>query len=208
VTVGSTREATTLVADAVVVAVPGPPAARLLAGLDEAAAAAVGALDYASVVLVSLAWPPGTTLPPLSGFLVPATEGFAVKAATFFSTKWPHLAGADRPVLVRASLGRHGDVATLQRPDAELVATVRQELAAILDRALPEPVAEAVTRWGGGLPQYAVGHVERAATARAGLAATVALAGAAYDGVGIAACVRSGEEAAKAVWRGLGQSLA
>ena len=56
-----------------------------------------------------------------------------------------------------------------------------------------------MVRWGGGLPQYRPGHLDRVAAARAALGgrATLALAGAAYDGVGIPACVRSGEAAAE-----------
>jgi oxygen-dependent protoporphyrinogen oxidase len=73
----------------------------------------------------------------------------------------------------------------------------------ILDGALPEPAEARVNRWGGGLPQYGVGHVARVAAARAALPATLALAGAAYDGVGIAACVRSGEAGAHALRPGL-----
>src|SRR5262245_39088691 len=81
-TVGSTRDAEQVRADAVILAVPAKPAACLLArdGLP--------IVDYASIALVTLALPPGTRLPELSGFLVPATEGYTVKAATFFSTKW------------------------------------------------------------------------------------------------------------------------
>jgi oxygen-dependent protoporphyrinogen oxidase len=56
-----------------------------------------------------------------------------------------------------------------------------------------------VNRWGGGLPQYGVGHVTRTVRARSALPASLALAGAAYDGVGIAACVRSGEAAAERI---------
>ena len=43
-----------------------------------------------------------------------------------------------------------------------------------------------VQRWGGGLPQYAVGHLDRVARIRAAVAAVPGLAvcGAAYDGVG------------------------
>jgi oxygen-dependent protoporphyrinogen oxidase len=203
---GSTRDEQRLEADAVILAVPSAPAARMLEAIDASVATAIGVLDYASVALVTLAFPPGTQLPPLSGFLVPESEGFAVKAATFFSTKWPHLGGSDRPVLVRASLGRYGDVATLQRPDSDLIGTVLRELGAIADTALPEPLDESVTRWGGALPQYGVGHVGRVAAARAALPRTLGLAGAAYDGVGIAACVRSGEAAAQAVWDGLTES--
>ena len=206
-TTGSTRDVVDLEADAVVVAVPGAPAARLVGGVDEAASAAIAVLDYASVALVTIALPPDTVLPELSGFLVPATEGFQVKAATFFTTKWPHVQGTDRPVLVRASLGRYGDVATLQRPDADLVGTVSRELGMILGAPLPEALAATVTRWGGALPQYGVGHFDRVAAARAALPPTLALAGAAFDGIGIAACVRSGEVAAQALWAGLKESV-
>lgn len=205
---GSTRDERTIDADAVVLAVPSAPAARILEGVDGAAAAAIKVLDYASVALVTLALPPGTELPQLSGFLVPESEGFAMKAATFFSTKWPHLGGPGRPVLVRASLGRYGDVATLQRPDADLIGTVLRELGTILDVTLPEPLDEAVNRWGGALPQYGVGHIDRVKAARAALPRTLGLAGAAYDGVGIAACVSSGEAAARSVWDGLRESVA
>jgi oxygen-dependent protoporphyrinogen oxidase len=186
-------------ADGVVLAVPAPPAARLLRDVAAGAADAIGRLEYASVGLVILALPPGTALPELSGFLVPATEGYAVKAATFVSTKWPHLRRPDAPVPVRLSLGRHGDEHVLQRPDDDLVALARRELPALLGAGLPDPVATAVHRWGGALPQYAVGHVTRVAQARADLPPTLGLAGAAYDGVGIAACVRSGQAAADAV---------
>jgi oxygen-dependent protoporphyrinogen oxidase len=62
-----------------------------------------------------------------------------------------------------------------------------------------------VQRWGGALPQYAPGHLDRAAAARAALASHrgIALAGAAYDGVGIPACVASGETAAEDIAKSL-----
>jgi oxygen-dependent protoporphyrinogen oxidase len=195
VVLGSTRDPVELRADRIVLAIPARPAARLLAGVSGAAAAEVGKLDYASVVLVNLALPAGTELPPLSGFLVPPTEDYAVKAATFFSHKWPHLAGGG-PVFVRASLGRYGEERVLQRTDADLTALALADLAGLLGAAVPEPVQASVHRWGGGLPQYGVGHLDRVRTARSALPPGLALAGAAYDGVGIAACVRSGESAA------------
>jgi protoporphyrinogen/coproporphyrinogen III oxidase len=54
-----------------------------------------------------------------------------------------------------------------------------------------------VTRWGGGLPQYTVGHLDRVAAIRSGVAALPGLAvcGAAYDGLGIPACIASAEAA-------------
>jgi oxygen-dependent protoporphyrinogen oxidase len=205
-TVGSTRDAERVRADAVVLAVPAGPAARLLGGVSPEAAELVGRLDYASVALVTLALPAGVELPPWTGFLVPASEGTAVKAVTFLTTKWEHLAGPGGPVLVRASVGRYRDERLLQQPDATLAGQVRAELARLLGTALPEPVASQVQRWGGSLPQYTPGHLDRVAAARAALPATLALAGAGYDGVGIPACVRSGQAAADAVAAALEQS--
>jgi oxygen-dependent protoporphyrinogen oxidase len=177
--------------DAIVLAVPAKPAERLLAGVG----VATEPLEYASVALVGLALPPDTPLPDLSGFLVPATEGLLLKAATFFTRKWPHLHRDGGPVIVRASLGRAGEAGRLQRDDAELAAQAHAELGTLLGE-LPPATASWIQRWGGGLPQYRPGHVERVAETRAGLPPGLALAGAAYDGVGIPACVASGERAA------------
>jgi oxygen-dependent protoporphyrinogen oxidase len=193
--------------DAVVLAVPARPAARLLQSAgDTSGAAAVGELAYASVALVALALPPDTPLPDLSGFLVPATEGTLVKAATFVTRKWPHLGRTGGPVVVRVSLGRAGEEERLQRDDAVLAAQAHAELGALLGDELPPPVASWVQRWGGGLPQYRTGHRDRVAAARAALPPGLALAGAAFDGVGIPACVASGETAAEDVCKYLEDS--
>ncbi|MFB9239870.1 protoporphyrinogen oxidase [Plantactinospora siamensis] len=192
-------------ADAVLLALPARPAARLLAGVHPAAADRVGRLDYASVALVTLALP-APDLPGLSGFLVPAEAGTLVKAATFVTTKWGHLARPDGIVLVRASLGRYGESDRLRRPDDELVATAHRELAELIGAPLPAPVDSHLQRWGGALPQYPPGHLAEVAAARAALrsaAPTLVLAGAGYDGVGIPACVRSGEAGAEEILKAL-----
>ena len=67
---------------------------------------------------------------------------------------------------------------------------------------LHAPLLDAVvTRWGGALPQYAVGHVERVARIQAALqtAPGLEVCGAAYDGVGIPAVIASGRAAATRV---------
>ena len=55
------------------------------------------------------------------------------------------------------------------------------------------------------MPQYVLGHPERLARIDAALAEHpgLAVAGAAYRGVGIPDCIRSGEEAAESVVRAL-----
>ncbi|MBB5872432.1 oxygen-dependent protoporphyrinogen oxidase [Allocatelliglobosispora scoriae] len=184
-----------LAAAGVLLAVPAIPAARMLTFLAPEASTAIAELEYASLGLVALVLP-ACELPEASGFLVPATEGLSIKAATFLSAKWPSL-GADGEVVIRASLGRHGDSTVLQRADDDLVDIVRSEVSVVIDRPLPQPLRTRVTRWGGALPQYAPGHLDRVAAARAALAGLpITLAGAAYDGIGIPACVASGEAAA------------
>ncbi|MFI9571178.1 protoporphyrinogen oxidase [Microbispora rosea] len=200
---GPTRDEETIDADAVVLAVPARPASRLLRREAPKAAAELAAIEYASMGIVTLAYPRAAFPEPPegSGYLVPPVEGRPVKAATFSSVKWPHLAEADRNVLiVRCSLGRLGEELVLQRDDAELTALAMNEMAEIMGvRGLP--LDTRVTRWGGALPQYDVGHLDRVARVRAAIAGQPGLAvcGAAYEGVGIPACVATARTAAKLV---------
>jgi oxygen-dependent protoporphyrinogen oxidase len=99
---------------------------------------------------------------------------------------------------VRASVGRYGDEVELQRDDGELVRVVLTELQRVVG-PVGELVDSRVTRWGGGLPQYAVGHLDRVRRIKAALPDGLAVAGAAYDGVGVPAVIRSGQEAAAGV---------
>jgi oxygen-dependent protoporphyrinogen oxidase len=191
--------------DGVVVAVPAAPAARLLRPVAPAAAAALGGVPYASVALVTYALCRRDLprLPPGTGFLVPPVEGRLIKASTFSSAKWGWLAAAAPDlVFVRVSVGRYGEERDLQRDDADLAGAGLDELADALGwPAVPRPVDVRVDRWGGALPQYLVGHRSRVTRVRAAVAAQPGLAvcGAAYDGVGIPACVASGAQAAEDV---------
>nr|MDQ6937343.1 protoporphyrinogen oxidase [Actinomycetota bacterium] len=196
--VGAMPASTAVEADAVVVAVPAGKAAALLRELAPAAARDLAMVRTASVAIVSLALPGAASLPGGSGLLVPAGRGFAVKGVTISSQKWPG-APADL-AFVRASLGRIGEEAVLQREDAELVALAVGELEPLLGTAV-RPVDTLVTRWGGGLPQYDVGHLDRVARIRTAAAAVpgLAVAGATYDGLGIPACIASGRSAADRV---------
>ncbi|MER7501716.1 protoporphyrinogen oxidase [Nonomuraea pusilla] len=184
-------------ADAVVVATPAPAAARLLKEEAPRAAAELARIDYASMAVVTLAYPLDAfpEPPATSGYLVPPVEGRPVKAVTFSSVKWPHL--ASDLVVLRCSIGRVGEEHLLQREDAELVSLATAEMADVMGvRGLP--VDTRVTRWGGGLPQYNVGHLDRVARVRAAVAVQPGLAvcGAAYDGLGIPACLATARTAA------------
>lgn len=176
--------------DGVVLAVPAAPAARLLRG--HVPTEELAGVRYASVGIVTLVLDgpsPGTG----SGLLIPAVEGRLTKAVTWTSRKW------DRPgpAVVRASVGRVDEEAALQREDADLVAGVLDDLRDIAE--LPPVIASRVTRWGGGLPQYAPGHLALVDRLRRALPPGLAVAGAAYDGVGVPAVARSGIRAAQQV---------
>lgn len=196
-TVGSTRSPEQVTADAVVLAVPARPASRLLAVESPHAAADLAAIEYASTALVTFAFPASAFPDPPtgSGFLVPASRGRLTKAATFVTTKWPYLAG-DGIVVVRCSVGRHGEERSLQVDDDTLAAAVRAELAQAVGVTGPA-IETRVTRWGGALPQYAVGHLDRVSriTAAVDRLPGLAVCGAAYEGVGIPACVASARRA-------------
>jgi oxygen-dependent protoporphyrinogen oxidase len=172
-----------------VVAVPAAKGGRLLASLAPDAGHALAGIESASMAIVTLAFPT-VEAGPGSGLLIGVGERLMTKAVTLSSQKWP--LETDGLTLLRASVGRIGETLPLQLEDAELIDVVRRELRPLLGIG-DAPVDARVTRWGGGLPQYAVGHVERIARVRASVAAVPGLAvcGAAFDGVGIPACIAS-----------------
>ena len=123
-----------------------------------------------------------------------------MKAVTFASRKWPHHAERD-VTLVRASVGRVDDDRLADLDDAALLRRVDDEVRRTT--GLPRgAVASAVQRWPDALPQYEVGHLARVATVRQRVAEALPglhLAGAAYDGVGLAARAAESEELARAL---------
>jgi oxygen-dependent protoporphyrinogen oxidase len=188
---GSAAAPSQVEAEAVVLAVPAAPAARLLA--PHVPTEELAGVGYASVGIVTLVLD-GPSPGWGSGYLVPAVEGRVTKAVTFTSRKW----GRTDATVIRASVGRYGEERDLQRADDDLVELVLAELELAVG-PIPRLVDSRVTRWGGGLPQYGVGHLDLVRRLRAALPAGLAVAGAAYDGVGVPAVARSGTEAARAV---------
>jgi oxygen-dependent protoporphyrinogen oxidase len=197
---GATNAESSTEAAAVIVAVPATPAARLLASGAPAAATELATIDAASMAIITTAWS-ASDVPAIdsSGYLVPAVYGRPVKAVTFSSSKWQHLAGSGL-VIARCSVGRFGEVGDLRHDDADLVSMAAAELTSYAGFR-GRPVDARVSRWGGGLPQYAVGHRDRVRRIRASVGAVPGLAvcGATYDGVGVPACIRTGLAAANDV---------
>jgi oxygen-dependent protoporphyrinogen oxidase len=205
---GAVPDSEELTADAVVLATPASKTAALLRSVAPEAALELSEIETASMAIVTLAFEAGAAaLPAGSGILVPQLEGLAVKAMTFSSQKWPGIGQDSGALLMRASLGRAGEEWTLQREDTELVRIVRDELASVIGVSA-EPIDTHVQRWGGALPQYAVGHVQRVVRIRGAVAQVPGLAvcGATYDGVGIPACIGSAHIAADRVLADIARS--
>ncbi len=188
-----------LVADGVVIAAPAGQAGRILAAISPAAATMLQAIRYTPAVVVTLRYPAGALPRPLpgAGFLVPQGERRLLGACTWLSAKWPHLAASGETWL-RCSVGRRDAARALDLDDATLVG----ELSAELREAMGlrgEPLGTLVTRWEDALPLYQPGHVERVARIEHELSRLprVALAGAAYRGIGVPQCIAQGRAAAE-----------
>lgn len=198
-------DGTVLDTDAVVVACPAFAAAPLLAAIAPVAAGHLASIDHSSVTMITFAFDRGSVVGDLdaSGCLVPRDQGTLMTAVSYGTSKWAQWQDPERDdVILRASAGRVGDDRQLQLDDAALTEAMLGDL----DRVLGlrgGPSETRVGRWARSLPQYAPGHLERVAAIEADLAALpghpVVVAGAAYRGVGVPACVRTGEEAAAAL---------
>ncbi len=187
--------------DAVIVGLPAPRAAGVLRGESTALADELAAIPYASSAIVLLGWRRADVPRPLDAFglVVPEVERRRIIAASFSSVKYDGRAPGDH-VLVRVFLGGAMHPEAVAAGDAEMLATARAELRDLLG-ITAEPVLQRVGRWPESMPQYHVGHQSRVARIR-GLEADLpglALAGNAYDGVGLSDCVRSAEAAVAAV---------
>ncbi|MGI9579431.1 MAG: protoporphyrinogen oxidase, partial [Microthrixaceae bacterium] len=188
-------------ADLVVLATSAATTARLVAPMSPGAAELLSGIETVSVVLVTLVFDAAELdaagmSPPegASGYLVPRHAGRFVAAVSWGSTKWSHWKDGNHVVL-RASAGHRGDQRHLDMTDDEVVTAMLGDIAETsgLDA---RPLATRVSRWSDGFHQYDVGHLDLVDAIEAQLAADtddrIRIAGAAYRGVGIPACIRGG----------------
>ncbi|MGH7310011.1 MAG: protoporphyrinogen oxidase [Candidatus Rokuibacteriota bacterium] len=190
---------TAVEADRLIVAVEAHTASRLLRYVDPALVTLLQVIPYASSATVSFGYPRAAIRHPLDGFgfVVPRVEGRALLACTFSSVKYPGRA-PEGYVLLRCFLGGALSPGVLAGDDEALVGQASRELAAAIG-AVGEPMLVRVTRHSAAMPQYVIGHLGTLETIdqRLRVAPGLFLAGAAYRGVGIADCVKSGEAAAE-----------
>ncbi len=185
----------------VVLACQAYQAGALLAGIDAELADLLLAIPYSSSMTVALGYDKKGFRHPLNGFgfLVPEKERGRVIACTWVGTKFSHRV-PETHVVLRCFLGGAGDPEILDEPDEFVLATVRDELRAIMG-VTESPSFTRITRWPRSMAQYTVGHQQRVRRIEELLARApgLHLAGNAYYGIGIPDCVRMGKQAAERI---------
>lgn len=184
-------------ADAVVLAVPASAAARILGDSVAGLAGALADLTFVSSVTVSLGFRDADAGANLdgTGFVVPRSEGRAIRGCSFSSRKFAHRAPRGT-FLLRAFLGEEGG--HVEQPDSRIVELVSRELAEILG-IRGDPIVSAVFRFRGGTPQYEVGHGSRVSRVAELTPPGMHLVGSSYRGVGMPNCIADGRRAAREI---------
>ncbi|MBI5718741.1 MAG: protoporphyrinogen oxidase [Burkholderiales bacterium] len=208
---GPDQQTSTLRARAVVIATPAYAAARLLEPLDATVAVALGSIAHPPLAVVALAYPRDAIAHPLDGLglLAPKVEQRGVLGLIFSSTLFAGRA-PEGHVLLTAYVGGARQPALAQLARDDLVALVHDEVRELLGaKAGARPVFTSVRYWRRSLPQPDLGHGQR----MAGLDAFqqrwpgLVLTGNYTGGVSTAACIASGEAAARRVVEHLGAEV-
>jgi oxygen-dependent protoporphyrinogen oxidase len=185
----------------VIVATPAWSAARLLVTLDPRLAGMLARIEYSSSLTAGLVYERAQVRQafPAFGFLVPRKERRHLVACTFVDQKFDHRVPADK-LLLRCFLGGAGQDHVLDWSDEDVIAAIREDLAAMLGLRA-EPVATSVSRWPDSMAQYEVGHAKTIEEIRATLRRYpgLRLAGNGYAGIGIPDCIRSAKLAVQSL---------
>lgn len=187
-------------ADEVVVAVPPPQAAKLLATPAPEAAAALREIPMAPIAATVYGAPVEALPRALDGFgcLVPPSAGRKVIGVVWTSAVFPTHAPPGQAAL-RVIFGGARQGHLLDLSDDEAMEMVREELGIILGGPMPAPSFHRTVRWRQGIPQYTLGHGARLARIEAALPTGVTLAGNGLYGASVADCVARGNAVARAI---------
>ncbi|MGQ0849536.1 MAG: protoporphyrinogen oxidase [Actinomycetota bacterium] len=185
----------------VVLATPARETAALLSAKVPEAAGAVACIHQVSTATITLAYRKDE-IPRLfgSGFVVPSAGRRRIMGVSYLSQKWEGRVPDERYALLRAFVGGPNGQELAHSGEERLVAAVRDELSTLVG-ITAGPVLVRTHSWEGGLHQYTLGHIDRVVRAESAVAAYpgLALAGAAFHGIGLNECVQSGRRAAEAV---------
>lgn len=188
--------------EAVICATPAAVTSRLLAQELPEASQLVGSIPYASSVVVAMVVNKADIQGRLDAFgmIAPTRENRKALAISYTSNKYPGRTPDDE-VLLRIFMGGAMRPEVMDLSDAELEACGVREVTELLRWTGSVPNWIRVIRWNNAMPQYLVGHCDRMQRLDELLTAqpTLRLCGAAYSGVGIPQCIKSGRKAAEAI---------
>jgi protoporphyrinogen/coproporphyrinogen III oxidase len=197
----SLDDGSALVADGVVLATPARVTSGLLAEVVPEAATSLSGIHQVASTSVTLAYE-ADDLPSLagSGFVVPSVQGRKISGVSFLSQKWDNRVPGPDFVLLRAFVDRNHGREFAQANNDTVTTMVRDELRVMVGIDT-NPVKTWVRVFPEGLHQYTMGHLDRVAAAERALEARggLALAGAAFHGIGLNECIDSGHRAAESV---------
>ncbi|MCM2374097.1 protoporphyrinogen oxidase [Aporhodopirellula aestuarii] len=203
--------------DAVVLTAPAPVSAHLLTQLQPSlgvtaqsdAVAEVAdnllGIPYASTAIVVMAIPRTriSRMPKTFGIVVPPRENRSVLAVSFASEKYAGRAPQDY-VIVRAFVGGMLHPEILANEDDAIIEIVAQELGDLIGLDTSQRMQQfaafvKVVRWNNAMPQYEVGHLDRAAAIQSGMSKIpgVELMTNAIGGVGIAPVIGAAQRTAQ-----------
>ena len=170
--------------DGAVLAIP-PFAARTILDLQSSAE-----VSFASGSVVNLVYPANAVRPPEtgSGILVPPGTGRSLVAATWFTSKWPHLDPGDGRSVIRCFASGDATDATITGEVADLLG-IRSA-----------PLATRTHRWDAAMPEFKVGHRAMVGDLERSLAGRpMRLVGAGFLATGLNDCLAQGRGAAREV---------
>jgi len=184
--------------DEVCLAVPSYAAGALLKNIDAELASGLESIQYASSAIAVLALKRDEIRPEALcfGSIAPTIEKRNCLAVSLSSEKYAGRCPEDT-VIMRAFMGGAVRPELLDHSDEKLLELAFAEVQALFG-VRTRPSYQRLVRWNRAMPQYHVGHVQRVASIRDQISKYpgLALAGNAYDGVGIPQCIRSAKQAA------------
>lgn len=188
--------------DAIICAAPAAVASRLLKEIQPQAASLLAHIPYASSVVAAMIVNRSDLRARTDGFglIVPRAERRPTLAISYSSNKY---AGRvpEGEILLRLFFGGALAPEVVDLPDSEIEQIALREMKEILGWQASRTNWQAIIRWPNAMPQYLLGHLQRLDELRSELQEfpSLQLCGAAYSGVGIPQCVRSGRQAAERV---------
>ncbi|NIP29633.1 MAG: protoporphyrinogen oxidase [Candidatus Dadabacteria bacterium] len=189
--------------DCVIIATPATNAAKILREFNPLLANCLSDIEYVSTVTINLIYKREGILNDISGsgFIVPKSEDLPVSACTFSSIKFSGRTPANN-ILMRCFIGGEMKPEIYKKDDSWFIEEAHESISRVFGIE-SRPIFKLVSRNSQSIPQYMLGHVNRVSRIfnLTEQYPNLQLAGNAYNGVGIPDCIKSGENAAKNIFK-------